>query len=84
MHGTMTPQLTPREREIALAVSAGLSNAEIAEELHLRIQTVKNGVSRILRKVHRANRVQLAMWVATELRPAAEAPQFKSEDEPTG
>jgi DNA-binding NarL/FixJ family response regulator len=83
MHGTIRPPssstLTPRETEIALAVSAGRSNAEIAEELHLRVQTVKNGVSRILRKLQRANRVQLAMWAVTELRPATDPPGPGSE-----
>ena len=79
MHGTTTPTLTPREREIALAVTAGRSNAEIARELHLQVQTVKNGVSRILRKLHRANRVQLAMWAATELNPTTESPVSSAE-----
>ena len=86
MHGTITPPstptLTPREREIALAVSAGRSNAEIAEELHLRVQTVKNGVSRILRKLQRANRVQLAMWAVTELQPTVEHTVSPPEAEP--
>lgn len=74
MHGLVGPTLTRREREIALAVTAGRSNAEIAKELDLRVQTIKNGVSRILRKVQRSNRVQLAMWAATELRPSVETP----------
>lgn len=86
MHGTIappsTPTLTRREQEIALAVSAGRSNAEIAEELHLRLQTVKNGVSRILRKVQRANRVQLAMWALTELRPTVENSAPANDAEP--
>jgi DNA-binding NarL/FixJ family response regulator len=76
MHGTATPYLTRREREIALAVSTGRSNAEIARDLNLREQTIKNGVSRILRKLQRENRVQLAMWVAAELKPT-EAPTTK-------
>lgn len=75
MHGSVTPTLTRREREIALAITAGRSNAEIAGELDLRVQTIKNGVSRILRKLQRTNRVQLAMWAATELRPSVDAPQ---------
>ena len=86
MHGTITPPSTPtltrREQEITLAVAAGRSNAEIAEELHLRVQTVKNGVSRILRKVHRANRVQLAMWAVTELHPTPEEHSAPPEAEP--
>jgi DNA-binding NarL/FixJ family response regulator len=71
MHGTVAPNLSDRERAIIQAVSAGRSNAEIAQELDLRLQTIKNGISRILRKVQRENRVQLALWAATELNPPA-------------
>ena len=82
MHGTVSPNLSARERAIIQAVSAGRSNAEIAQELDLRLQTIKNGISRILRKVQRENRVQLALWAATELAPPAQnidAPQEAQE-----
>lgn len=37
-----------REREVAQAVGCGLSNAQIARELHLVLPTAKTHVSRIL------------------------------------
>jgi DNA-binding NarL/FixJ family response regulator len=55
--------LTEREREVALAVGRGLSNAEIASELYLSVPTVKAHVSRLFDKLHVTNRVQIAILV---------------------
>jgi DNA-binding NarL/FixJ family response regulator len=55
--------LTGREREVALAVGRGLSNAEIAAELYLSVPTVKAHVSRLFDKLGATNRVQIAMCV---------------------
>ncbi|MCX5015780.1 response regulator transcription factor [Streptomyces sp. NBC_00555] len=55
--------LAGREREVSLAVGRGLSNAEIARELHLALPTVKTHVSRILTRLHLNNRVQIALLV---------------------
>ncbi|MDN4172545.1 response regulator transcription factor [Nocardioides sp. SOB77] len=55
--------LTDREREVALAVGRGMSNAEIARELHLSVPTVKAHVSRLFEKLAVTNRVQIAMCV---------------------
>jgi DNA-binding NarL/FixJ family response regulator len=57
------PELTDREREVALAVGRGLSNAEIAAELYLSVPTVKAHVSRLFDKLGVTNRVQIAMCV---------------------
>jgi DNA-binding NarL/FixJ family response regulator len=54
-------QLSDREREVALAVGRGLSNAQIAAELYLSVATVKAHVSRLLVKLDVANRVQIAL-----------------------
>ncbi|MBS1717079.1 MAG: response regulator transcription factor [Armatimonadetes bacterium] len=53
--------LTPREHEIALKVAEGLSNRDIAYDLDLAEQTVKNLVSVIMRKMGCTNRVQVAL-----------------------
>jgi len=55
--------LTYREREVALAVGRGLSNAEIAAELYLSVPTVKAHVSRLFDKLGVTNRVQIAICV---------------------
>ena len=53
--------LSPRERDVALAVGRGETNAEIATALHLSVATVKAHVSRLLAKLDVDNRVQIAL-----------------------
>ncbi|MFJ1748246.1 response regulator [Streptomyces sp. NPDC088116] len=53
--------LAEREREVALAVGQGRSNAEIAASLYMSVPTVKAHVSRILAKLDLNNRVQIAL-----------------------
>jgi DNA-binding NarL/FixJ family response regulator len=55
--------LNDREHEVALAVSRGRSNAEIAAVLYLSVPTVKTHVSAILAKLGLNNRVQVALLV---------------------
>jgi DNA-binding NarL/FixJ family response regulator len=55
--------LTEREQDVALAVGRGLTNAEIARELHLSVPTVKAHVSRLFDKLQVTNRVQIAICV---------------------
>ena len=55
--------LTERERDVALAVGRGLSNADIAAELNMSTATVKAHVSSVLAKLHAPNRTHLALLV---------------------
>jgi DNA-binding NarL/FixJ family response regulator len=54
-------QLTEREREVALAVSEGLSNAEIGARLHLSTSSIKATISSALTRLDLSNRIQLAI-----------------------
>jgi DNA-binding NarL/FixJ family response regulator len=54
-------RLSDREREVAIAIGQGKSNAEIAAELYMSVATVKAHVSRLLTKLELTNRVQIAL-----------------------
>lgn len=54
--------LTEREEEVLLTVARGRTNAEIAEELHITVSTVKTHVAALMTKVGARNRVEVAMW----------------------
>ena len=53
--------LTPREREVLVAIARGLSNTELAEQLHLSVPTVKTHIGRILAKLGARDRAQLVI-----------------------
>lgn len=54
--------LTEREEEVLLTVARGRTNAEIAEELHITLSTVKTHVGALMNKLGARNRVEVAMW----------------------
>jgi DNA-binding NarL/FixJ family response regulator len=54
-------QLSEREREVAVALGRGRSNAEIAAQLYMSVATVKAHVSRVMTKLDLDNRVQIAL-----------------------
>ena len=53
--------LTPREVDIVRRVAKGASNKDIAWELKMGEQTVKNHLRRVFRKLNVVNRVELAL-----------------------
>jgi len=55
--------LNDRERQVAVEVARGRSNAEIAAALHIAVPTVKTHVSAILTRLDLTNRVQVAILV---------------------
>ena len=57
--------LTPTEKTVAELVGQGLSNREIAAELHLAEGTVKNHISALLRKTQVPDRTRLALHFHT-------------------
>jgi DNA-binding NarL/FixJ family response regulator len=57
-----TAALTPREREILLAIAEGLSNGEIGAKFFLTESTVKTHVGRVLAKLHLRDRVQAVIF----------------------
>lgn len=62
-HDRALAQLTERERDVAVAIGRGASNAEIATELHMSLATVKAHISSIFAKLHVTNRVQVAIRI---------------------
>ena len=53
--------LTERERDVAVELARGASNAEIAERLYMSLATVKAHISHIFTKLDATNRVQVAI-----------------------
>ncbi len=54
--------LTPREEQILVLVTAGLTNSEIAEHLSLSINSIKTYVRQAYRKIGATRRAQAVAW----------------------
>ncbi len=55
-------QLTAREMAVLELIGEGLSNREIAAQLHLSEGTVRNNISALLEKLSLRDRTQLAIF----------------------
>lgn len=56
------PKLTKREVTIIELVAQGSQNQEIADQLHISVNTVKTHIYSIFRKTHSRNRIELLSW----------------------
>ena len=54
--------LTPRETQVLRNLALGLSNKEIAKSLEISVETVKEHVQNIMRKIVVKDRTQAAVW----------------------
>lgn len=59
-------QLTPREREVIVAIASGATNRQIARNLGVGERTARTHVSNILSKLGLTSRTQAAMWAVRE------------------
>ncbi|MGP5070997.1 response regulator [Arthrobacter rhombi] len=54
--------LTTREEAVLLGVAGGRTNAEIGQDLHISLSTVKFHLGGLMAKLQARNRVELAIW----------------------
>jgi DNA-binding NarL/FixJ family response regulator len=57
-----SPVLTARELEVLKLVAKGMSNKEVADQLYISENTVKNHVRNILEKLHLHSRMEAVMY----------------------
>ena len=62
-------RLTAREQEVALLVARGLTNRQVATELHISEHTAATHVRRIFKKLGLRSRAELATWVSSSRPP---------------
>lgn len=55
--------LTPRQKEIAILITQGLNNSQIAEKLNISKHTVDSQIGKILRNNNLSNRVAIAQLI---------------------
>ena len=59
---TVDVPLTQRESDVLIQIAEGKTNKEVADELGISIETVKEHVQNLLRKVGVRDRTQAAVW----------------------
>jgi DNA-binding NarL/FixJ family response regulator len=60
--------LTQRESEVLVKLTEGLTNKQIAIELHISYETVKEHVQHVLSKIGVTDRTQAAVWAVRKAR----------------
>lgn len=60
------PRLTDREMEVLTLVAQGLNNRDIAKQLYISENTVKNHVRNILEKLHLHSRMEAVVYAVRE------------------
>jgi DNA-binding NarL/FixJ family response regulator len=65
--------LTPREREVAMLVAAGLTNGELAKKLYISPKTTAVHVSNILHKLGITSRTEVARMLKPQEASAPES-----------
>ena len=73
-HDERLARLTGQERRILMLIADGLTNRQIAAEIHLAEKTVKNYVSNLLAKLGMERRTQAAVFAARLADGSAQAP----------
>lgn len=71
--------LTGREYEIALLITDGLTNKQIAEQLRISGNTVSSHIRQIFTKLNVQSRAQLAAWMAGSRSRRAQPPELIGE-----
>lgn len=75
------PLLTPREMDVVRCVAEGLTNREAALQLKLSEHTVKNHMFRIFDKLGVSTRVELILYVASQLQGSPDSASSPSPPE---
>lgn len=55
-------EITPKEKEVLTLICKGLSNAEIADEVHLSVRTIEGYRTRLLEKTNTKNSISLVVY----------------------
>lgn len=61
-NGSEATALTPRERQVLAHLAFGLSNREISNSMEISLETVKEHVQNVLRKLKTKDRTAAAVW----------------------
>ncbi|NEC91731.1 LuxR C-terminal-related transcriptional regulator [Streptomyces sp. SID12501] len=64
------PQLTPREHQVVLMLSGGMTNYQMARRIGVSIRTVESHLDNVRQKTGLRSRVEIGIWAQEELESA--------------